>query len=112
MYDFAFFNRSGAGLKANKELSKQLKQGTKLSILGYPNGWAKGDNPIYSEAVCSQNGLSKEFGGTIMVSNNNTEGGNSGGPIFVKSASGWEVVAIVSGRIAQKGNFVPIAVIP
>ena len=110
--DFSYFNHSGSGLKANRELSTQLKQGTKLCILGYPHGWAKGDPPIYSEAVCSQNGLSKELGGTIMVSNDNTEGGNSGGPIFANSGSGWEVVAIVSGGTYAKGRFVPIAVVP
>ena len=111
IFDFAYFHHNGNGLKANKELSVKLKQGTKLYILGYPHGWNKGENPIYSEAVCSQDGLSKELGNTIMVSNNNTEGGNSGGPIFVKTEKGWEVVAIVSGRNAQKGRFVPIAVI-
>jgi len=110
--DFSYVqNNITSGLKANKAISTELKQGTQLHILGYPNGWGKG-NPIYSSAVCSQNGLSKELGGTIMVSNNNTEGGNSGGPIFIKSSSGWEVVAIVSGRNNQKGRFVPIAVIP
>ena len=109
--DFAYFNHSGNGLKANKELSTSLKQGTKLHILGYPHGWGKGDHPKYSEAVCSQDGLSKELGGTIMASNDNTEGGNSGGPIFVKTEKGWEVVAIVSGGTYQKGRFVPIAVV-
>lgn len=109
--DFAYFHHSGNGLKANKELSTNLKQGTKLHILGYPHGWGKGDSPKYSEAVCSQDGLSKELGGTIMASNDNTEGGNSGGPIFVKTEKGWEVVAIVSGGTYQKGRFVPIAVV-
>lgn len=109
--DFAYFHHSGNGLRANKELSANLKQGTKLHILGYPHGWSKGGSPIYSEAVCSQDGLSKELGGTIMASNDNTEGGNSGGPIFVKTEKGWEVVAIVSGSSAQKGRFVPIAVV-
>ena len=110
--DFAYFNHAGGGVKANRDLSRQLKQGTKLYILGYPHGWAKGSKPIYSEAICSQDGLSKELGGTIMVSNNNTEGGNSGGPIFVKSENGWEVVAIVSGSNYAKGRFVPISMIP
>ena len=47
-----------------------------------------------------------------MASNNNTEGGNSGGPVFVKNGNDWEVVAIVSGRNNQKGRFVPIVMIP
>lgn len=111
-YDYAWFNQgSNNGLSANRELSSNLQQGTQLYILGYPHGWGKG-NPILSTAMCSQSGLSKELGGTIMASNDNTEGGNSGGPIFVKGENGWEVVAIVSGSSAAKGRFVPISVIP
>lgn len=111
--DFAYIKRNDAGLKANYELSNNLKQGTKLHVLGYPHNYAKGDKPIYSEAICSQNGLSKDLGGCIMASNDNSESGNSGGPIFVKSenGTGWEVVAIVSGGNYEKGRFVPISVI-
>lgn len=110
--DFAYINNGRSqGLKANGNLSTNLKQGTKLYILGYPHGWGQG-NPILSSAICAQNGLSKELGGTIMASNNNTEGGNSGGPIFVLNDKSWEVVAIVSGGSYAKGRFVPIAVIP
>ena len=110
--DFAYINNGRSqGLKANGNLSTNLKQGTKLYILGYPHGWGQG-NPILSSAICAQNGLSKELGGTIMSSNNNTEGGNSGGPIFVLNDKSWEVVAIVSGGSYAKGRFVPIAVIP
>lgn len=99
------------GLKANRSISTNLQQGTQLYILGYPHGWGQGA-PILSTAICSQNGINKELGGTIMVSNDNTEGGNSGGPIFIRNGSEWEVVAIVSGGNAAKGRFVPIIVIP
>ena len=110
--DFAFCqNNINDGLSANRNLSENLKQGTQLYILGYPHGWGQG-NPILSTALCSQDGLSEEFGNTIMASNENVEGGNSGGPIFIKSGDDWEVVAIVSGTIAQKGTFVPIIMIP
>lgn len=110
--DFAYFDMSsGGGLNANRQLSTSLKQGTNLYILGYPHGWGRG-KPIFSTAVCAQDGLSNELGGTIMASNDNTEGGNSGGPIFVKDGSGWSVVGIVSGGSYAKGRFVPISVIP
>lgn len=110
--DFSYISHNtGDGLAANKSISTNLKQGTQLYVLGYPHGWGKG-KPIFSTAVCSQDGLSRELGNTIMVSNNNTEGGNSGGPIFIKGDSGWEVVAIVSGGNYAKGRFVPISVIP
>lgn len=110
--DFAYVETNlNGGLEADRELSVNLKQGTQLSIVGYPNGWGQG-NPILSTALCAQNGLSEELGNTIMVSNNNTEGGNSGGPVFAQKDGRWVVVAIVSGRNNQKGRFVPIAVIP
>ena len=110
--DYAFYsNGKRQGLKANRDLSSELKQGTQLHILGYPHGLGQG-NPIYSTAVCSQNGLSKELGHVILASNDNTEGGNSGGPIFVRQNGEWEVVAIVSGGTYAKGRFVPIGVIP
>ncbi len=110
--DFAFCqNNINEGLSANRSLSEKLVQGTQLYILGYPNHWGQG-NPILSTAICSQNGLSEDLGNTIMASNNNTEGGNSGGPVFVKNGNDWEVVAIVSGRNNQKGRFVPIVMIP
>ncbi len=110
--DFAYINNGKSqGLKANSNLSTSLKQGTKLYILGYPHGLGQG-NPILSNAICAQNGLSRELGGTIIASNDNTEGGNSGGPIFVRNGNSWEVVAIVSGGTGAKGRFVPIAVIP
>lgn len=99
------------GLEADRELSVNLKQGTQLSIVGYPHGWGQG-NPILSTALCSQNGLSTDLGNTIMVSNDNTEGGNSGGPVFAQKDGRWVVVAIVSGGMYQKSSFVPIAVIP
>ncbi len=112
--DWAYVNSGkNGGLQFNKQESTNLQQGTQLYILGYPNGWGKG-NPILSTAVCSQTGLSsdKGFEGMIMASNDNTEGGNSGGPIFIKKDAGWEVVALVSGGIAGKSRFVPISVIP
>ena len=111
-YDFAYIETNlNGGLVANREASVNLDQGTNLHILGYPHGWGE-NNPYYSTAICAQNGLSDDFGGTIMVSNNNTEGGNSGGPVFIQGESGFEVVAIVSGSNYTKGRFVPIAVIP
>lgn len=112
--DWAYVQRNvNKGLKVAKEKSRDLKQGTQLYILGYPDGQGKG-NPYLSTAITSQNGLNQEKGGVIMASNNNIVCGNSGGPILIKSDNGWEVVAILSGSSGDvdKGRFVPIAVIP
>ena len=108
--DWAYFETGKTGgLVADRKLSTELRQGAKLLILGYPSGRGEG-NPILSEAMTSQNGL--DVNGTIMASNDNTEGGNSGGPVFVLTESGPNVVGIVSGSTYGKGRFVPIAVIP
>lgn len=105
-------NGQSQGLVANRDISVNLKQGTQLYILGYPHGWGEGGVPILSTAMCSQNGVSKDFGGAIMASNDNSEQGNSGGPIFIKNGNEWEVVAIVSAGILGKTSFVPIAAVP
>lgn len=113
--DWIYVQRNTSkGLKSNASLSSSLKQGTQLYILGYPEGWAKGQEPILSTAMCSQNGLSKDFGNTIMASNGNTTGGNSGGPVFIKEGNSWAVVALVSGSkgtrsYSKKGTFVPLS---
>lgn len=109
-YDWAFIQTSNrSGLRASREASTKLPARTDLIIVGYPAGRGEG-NPVCSEAKCAQNGLDTD--GTIMASNNDTEGGNSGGPIFVMDEEGASVVGIVSGSTYNKGRFVPIAVIP
>lgn len=113
-YDYAYINIGGGGLKANKTQSTQLKQGTKLYSLGYPHGWSKGSEPIYSESTCARNGLNtdSEGYGTIQTSNENTEGGDSGGPVFYDSGNGWEVIGILSGSNRAKGRVTPISMVP
>lgn len=109
-YDWSYIQTAQkSGLIAARTESVNLLQGTPLFVLGYPSGRGEG-NPILSEARCAQNGLDDD--GTIMASNDNTEGGNSGGPIFIMGDSGALVVGIVSGSTYSKGRFVPIRVIP
>lgn len=106
-YDWAYIpSVKGGSLVCDKTTSLNPKQGTTLYIIGYPYGRGEG-NPILSTALCSQNGL--DVDGTIMASNDNTEGGNSGGPVFIIGEDGKKyVVGIVSGSIHEKGRFVPI----
>lgn len=113
-YDYAYINLGGGGLKANRTQATQLKQGTKLYSLGYPHGWSKGSEPIYSESTCSRNGLNtdEEGYGTIQTSNENTEGGDSGGPVFFDTGNGWEVIGILSGSNRAKGRVTPISMVP
>lgn len=111
--DWAYFTPTGGsgggGLKKDVNKSENLRQGENLYILGYPHGRGEG-NPIMSTALAAQNGLNREDG-TIMTSNTNTEGGNSGGPVFVKQGDEYSVVGIVSGSTYEKGRMVPIKVI-
>lgn len=112
VYDVAYCQNSiSEGLKANMNLSVKLKQGTNLYVLGYPHGIGREGKPVFSTATCSQDGLSEQMGNIILASNDNTESGNSGGPIFVKTENSWEVVALLSGGYGLKGVFVPIAAV-
>lgn len=105
--DYAYISRGGNGLKESKSLSSSMKQGTELFVLGYPNGWAKGEAPILSTAVAAQNGLSSD--GTIMTSNDNVTHGNSGGPLFAVTESGPVVVGIVSAGLGGKVFYPPMS---
>ena len=110
VYDWAYCQTlAEKGLTANKELSRNLQQGAELYILGYSAGRGKGI-PILSKAVCLQNGLDAD--GTIIVSYNNAERGDSGAPVFVLTKEGkYEVVGILSGSNDEKGRLVPISAI-
>jgi len=109
LLDWAYCNTvKREGLIANKELSINLRQGTQLYVLGHPN-CSNEMNPVLSTALCSQNGL--DVNGTIIASSDNTEGVNSGGPVFVRRGNRYEVAGIASGDNESKVSFVPIAAI-
>ncbi|MGM9705017.1 MAG: FHA domain-containing protein [Prevotella sp.] len=105
-------NNSG-NLNYAPGLSKSLKAQTTLNIVGFPNGLgADGDriSPVCSQAIAAQSGLNSD--GCILTSNNNTDGGNSGGPVLVRDGEGYKVVGIhvgiYGGRDDTKGRVVPI----
>lgn len=109
--DWAYVQRNvTSGLKADFDRASSLKQGTNLYILGYPGGEGI-RNPFLSTALVSQERLNED--GTILASNYNSKGGNSGGPVLIKSDNGWVVVAILSGSNpgVEKARYVPISVI-
>jgi hypothetical protein len=101
-------------LAHDRALSMNLDIGTTLAVQGYP--WGRGADeavqvtPIYSTCQVARNGL--DVNGTIMVSNDNTERGNDGGPVTVVGADGaYYVVGILSGSTFAKGRIVPISVV-
>ena len=103
-----------SGYSHDRALSMNLDIGTTLAVQGYP--WGRGADeavqvtPIYSTCQVARNGL--DVNGTIMVSNDNTERGNDGGPVTVVNSEGvYQVVGILSGSTFAKGRVVPISVV-
>ncbi len=97
-----------SNLPANASASKALKQGTPVSVFGYSYriGSSGTPTPLYSSSVVGFDGTRD---GVIYLTNRNFGQGNSGGPAFVKSGSGYEVIGIVSaGTGAEIGILVPI----
>ena len=113
--DWAYYqtNRSG-GLAYDAPYSMDLPVQTRLSIVGFPTkqGIATDGviNPLVTEAITSRQGL--EDDGTIKTGNDNTDHGNSGGPVYAKKDGKPVVVGTLSGAIggddSMKGRVVPI----
>lgn len=111
--DWIAINTGKSGLPFDATMSGQLPIGTSLQILGFPYGRG-GENPsavspISSHAEVARDGL--DVNGTIMTSNDDTQSGNSGGPVFMLKDGRYTVVGILSGNTAGKGRVVPIKVV-
>lgn len=116
--DFAAVKVSGkSGMVFDASFSTNMPAATKLHILGFPTGQGvktKGAiSPIYTHAVTSRQGV--EDNGTVKTSNDNTDHGNSGGPVFVEKDGKLIVVGILSGANkgddSMKGRIVPIGAV-
>lgn len=111
--DWAYIRTQKAGLPFDSDLSVHLPIGTNLQILGFPYGRGAEDpnkpSPISSHAEVARDGL--DVNGTIMTSNDDTQSGNSGGPVFVLKDQKYTVIGIVSGDTQGKGRVVPIKII-
>ena len=104
------------GLAYDGAFSKNMPAQTKLTILGFPSNMDETQNgtisPDVSEAITSRNGL--EDGGWIRTSNENTDHGNSGGPVLTIRNGKQTVVGILSGanfgsdKSHRKGRIIPI----
>ena len=89
---------------------------TRLTILGFPANMDETQNgrvtPDASEAITSRQGL--EDGGWIRTSNENTDHGNSGGPVFTLRNGKQVVIGLCSGAnngsdgTHRKGRIIPI----
>ncbi len=113
--DFAYISLNGKkGMEFDAAYSMDMPASTQLHILGFPARQGvktKGNiSPIYSQAVTSRQGL--EDNGTIKTSNDNSDHGNSGGPVMTVKDGKLKVVGILSGAnsgsASMKGRVVPI----
>ena len=113
--DWAAIKVSGkTGMDFDASYSVNMPASTHLHILGFPTGQgvkSKGAiSPIYSQAVTSRQGL--EDNGTIKTSNDNSDHGNSGGPVLAVVGGKLKVVGILAGANkgsdSMKGRVVPI----
>lgn len=113
--DWAVIKVNGKkGMEFDANYSRNMPASTQLHILGFPANQgikSKGTiSPIYSQAVTSRQGL--EDNGTIKTSNDNSDHGNSGGPVLTMINGKLKVVGILSGANkgsdSMKGRVVPI----
>lgn len=113
--DYAYIKVNGkSGMEYDASFSMNMPASTQLHILGFPAKQgvkSKGSiSPIYSQAVTSRQGL--EDNGTIKTSNDNSDHGNSGGPVLASKDGKLKVVGILSGAnsgsASMKGRVVPI----
>lgn len=96
------------GLAFDDARSTSLPINTHLNILGYPKRVGAEDishpTPINSESSVARAGLDTD--GCILLSNSETDHGNSGGPVFAKLDNKLVVVGILTGsnRLGSKSG--------
>jgi hypothetical protein len=90
--------RSG-GMSFDNSKSTSLPVNTHLDILGYPQGVGAENlnnvSPICSESSVAREGLDTD--GCILLSNSETDHGNSGGPVLAKLDGKLVVIGILTG---------------
>lgn len=98
--DWAYTTKTSrrGSLSYDSNMSRNLKAGQAVHVLGFPAGLGFGDGktivePIYNQMFVSREGLNDSR--CIMVSEG-TAHGNSGGPVFAYVNGKLSVVAIVS----------------
>ncbi len=104
--DFATFQagRSG-GLPFSPDASRNLRRGTKLTVLSFPLGLGANSyndiNPVYGSATVAADGLQE---GMILTTETTYEKGSSGGPVFITDSSGRLVVVGITSAIAGRST--------
>ena len=107
--DWASINtgKSG-GIPYDNAFSTSMPIKTHLDILGYPKSVGAENlsnvSPIFSESAVARDGLDTD--GCILLSNSETDHGNSGGPVFAQKDGKYVVVGLLSGsnRLGSKAG--------
>lgn len=110
--DWAYVNTGKkGGLEFDAQWSTNLSSGTQLHILGFPRSVGTEEvtqtgrvSPNYTQSSVGQSGL---YDGIILLANDETDHGNSGGPVFAHRDGRPIVVGILSGSEslgARNGN--------
>lgn len=97
------------GLAYNKPLSRELRNGTDLFVLGYSYGErlrTSGNlEPYFSTAKVALSGIED---GVIQAAEAGSDGGNSGGPVFTLHEGEATVIGIVTGAYVKIDYITPI----
>ena len=102
-------SHEASGLKFNNMLSSILQTGTDLNIFGFPYGKdAENVRQILGYSTCQVANQGLDVYRTIRMSNDITERGNDGGPVFVRNNGFYQIVGVLSGSAFAKGRVVPI----
>lgn len=93
------------GLPFSAEASRNLRRGTKLTVLSFPLGLGANSyndiRPIYGSATVASDGLQD---GMILTTETTYEKGSSGGPVFITDSSGRLVVVGITSAIAGRST--------
>lgn len=107
--DYAFIRTSkSGGLAFDDALSTSMPVKTHLDILGFPKGVgaenASSISPLYTESSVAREGV--DVDGCILLSNSETDHGNSGGPVWTTKDGKYVIVGILSGanRLGSKND--------
>ena len=93
------------GLPFSAEASRNLRRGTKLTVLSFPLGLGANSyndiNPVYGTATVAADGLQD---GMILTTETTYEKGSSGGPVFITDTTGRLVVVGITSAIAGRST--------
>lgn len=101
---------SGGNITGNEQLANNLPVGASLFTLGFPYGLGVNQNgvkPMYADFTVSSAGIDNN--GFINISGRSFDPGNSGGPVFVETTNGYEVIGIISAGLGSQGIVIPIS---